>query len=186
MRDLAMTISALLFLFLVLPTLGLWMRDKIRSHIRRETAEQRAAGAEARRWRMLNPCAQEVEALHGGLLPNRLLKMYAAPGDFLLNRDFGVCAPGKDPDKDSWWIGDFVPLHRQDQELTADLQQFGKGCCFAGDGMGNFYWVPVEPERRSDAPVFFVCHDPWGNQKVADSLEEFLSWRCVASTKKWR
>jgi hypothetical protein len=42
--------------------------------------------------------------------------------------------------------------------------------------MGNFYWVPVDEERESDAPVFFACHDPWGNEKAADSLEEFLSW----------
>jgi hypothetical protein len=42
--------------------------------------------------------------------------------------------------------------------------------------MGNFYWVPVSATRQADAPVFFACHDPWGNEKIAGSLKEFLSW----------
>lgn len=96
--------------------------------------------------------------------------------DFLLDSDFQVCAPGKDPAKDSWWIGNFIPLQVSDQQMTCDLSEFGKGFCFAGDGMGNFYWVPVESERREDAPVYFACHDPWGNEKVANSLDEFLAW----------
>jgi hypothetical protein len=103
---------------------------------------------------------------------------------FVLDRDFEVCAPGKDRGKDSWWIGDFVPLHTQDQMLTTDLTEFGNGCCFAGDGMGNFYWVPVDEERQSDAPVFFACHDPWGNEKVTDSLGEFRSWPRLPKEKR--
>jgi len=64
------------------------------------------------------------------------------------------------------------PKHTCDLELLANA----KGFCFAADGCGNFYWVPVSDSRQPDARVFFACHDPWGNEKIADTLEEFLSW----------
>jgi hypothetical protein len=38
------------------------------------------------------------------------------------------------------------------------------------------YWVPVSDEPQIDAPVYFACHDPYGNEKVSNSLEEFLNW----------
>jgi hypothetical protein len=62
---------------------------------------------------------------------------------------------------------------------TCDLVEagWGKGFNFAADGTGNFYWMP--DNRQMDAPVFFACHDPWGNEKVAESLDEFLSWTRV-------
>lgn len=182
MRDTVFVILAITALFVLLPVLILWTRDRIRDRIRRETPEKRDARMEAWRWRMRHPNPEEVEAFCGGLLPKRLLDMYA-DSNLLFRRNFEVCAPGKDPRKNSWWIGDFIPLHKQDQELTTDLTEFGKGCCFAGDGMGNFYWVPVDSERKDDTPVFFACHDPWGNEKVADRLEEFLSWPRVADSK---
>ena len=175
MRNIFFTIIALLGLFVLLPVFILWMRDKIRSLRRRETPLQRDARQEATRARLLHPNVDEAEAFCGGRIPQKLLDMYA-DSDLLLGRNFQVCAPGTGPHKDSWWIGDFVPLHKQDQELTTDLTEFGKGCCFAGDGMGNFYWVPVDAEHRNDAPVFFACHDPWGNEKVSETLAEFLSW----------
>jgi hypothetical protein len=60
----------------------------------------------------------------------------------------------------------------EDLELLANA----KGFCFARDGCGNFYWIPVSETRQPDSPVYFACHDPWGNEKVADSLQEFLTW----------
>ncbi len=175
MRDTVFTLLAIFVLLVLLPMFILWTRDRIRCLIRRETPQKRDARLEAWRERMLHPKPEEVEALCSGLLPQRLLDMY---NDFnlLFRHDFEVCAPAKNPQKESWWIGSFVPLDSEGQKLTTDLSEFGKGCCFAGDGMGNFYWVPVDSERTSDAPVFFACHDPWGNERVADSLQEFLSW----------
>ena len=161
MRDTFFTILAIFALLIVLPVFLLWARDRIRTLIRRQTPEEMDARQEARVQRMLHPNVEEVEALCGGLLPQRLIDLYT-DSHLLFDRNFEVCAPGKERQKDSWWIDDFVPLHKQDQMLTTDLTEFGKGCCFAGDGMGNFYWVPVGQERKSDAPVFFACHDPWG------------------------
>jgi hypothetical protein len=180
MRDAIFTLLALLALLVFLPVIILSARDRIRERLRGVSWEQRKAGQEAWRERMLHSRPHEVEASCGGLLPSRLLDMYS-DSNLLLSRNFKVCAPGKDPRKNSWWIDNFIPLDVQGQQLTTDLSLLdSKGCCFAGDGMGNFYWVPVDSERKSDTPVFFACHDPWGNEKVADSLEEFLSWPRVA------
>jgi SMI1 / KNR4 family (SUKH-1) len=169
-------------LFVVLPVLILVVRDRIRQRLRRQTPSQRDARLKAWCQRIFHPKADEVEASCGGMLPKRLLAMYVQP-DSLLDSNFQVCAPTKDPAKESWWIGDFIPLSAEDQKWTCDLSEFGKGFCFAGDGMGNFYWVPVDVERRDDAPVYFACHDPWGNEKVCDSLDEFLSWPRVSKAK---
>lgn len=176
MRDTLFTLLTLSTLFIVLPVLILQARDRVRKRIHSQSLEERDARTEARYQRMLHPNVEEVQTLCGGLLPQKLVDLYRDSPPLLLDRNFEICAAGKDPRKDSWRIQDFVPLHKQDQMLTTDLTEFGKGCCFAGDGMGNFYWVPVNAERQSDAPVFFACHDPWGNEKVADSLEEFFSW----------
>lgn len=163
------------FVVIVAPAvLILWLRDKFRDLRSRESDIKRQQRLEAWRERMIRPMVADVEELCESRIPNRLIAMYS-DHELVLSRNFEVCAPEKDPQKNSCWIGDFVPLHVHDQELTCDLTEFGKGVCFAGDGMGNFYWMPVDVVPKEDAPVYFACHDPWGNEKVADSLNEFLA-----------
>jgi len=180
--DALLTLLAVFGLLVVLPVLILLARDKLRHRHHRETVSQRDARLKAWCLRMFHPKPDEVEASCGGLLPKRLLAMYEQT-DLLLDRDFKICAPGKNRSRESWWIGDFIPLSAEDQKWTCDLTEFGKGFCFAGDGMGNFYWVPVEGERKDDAPVYFACHDPYGNEKVCDTLDEFLSWPRITKPK---
>ena len=80
---------------------------------------------------------------------------------------------------------DFLPRDWEGQQYACDLELLAnaKGFCFARDGCGNFYWVPVSDARHPDAPVFFACHVPWGTERIADSLEEFLSWPCLSRKK---
>lgn len=175
-----LTTIGIIILIIVGPAVFiLWLRDKIRGRIRRESPEQRDLRLEAWRQRMLHPEIEAVEESCGGKIPARLIAMYS-DHELMFKCDFEVSPPGKDPKRDSWWISEFVPMTVEDQNWTADLTEFGKGCCFAGDGMGNFYWVPVETDRKNDAPVYFACHDPWGNEKVADGLDDFLSWPRLA------
>jgi len=176
--------GAAILIIVVPAVLILWLRDKIGGWIRRESHEEREQRRETWRQRMLHPEVEAVEEYFRGKIPERLIAMYSDHG-LVFKDDLELCPPGKDPKKDSsWWIADFVPLTVEDQEGTCDLSRFArKGCCFAGDGVGNFYWVPVHAERKKDARVYFACHDPWGNEKVADSLDEFLSWPRVATTK---
>jgi hypothetical protein len=173
------TVGSIILIIAGPAVLILWLRDKIVDWVRGEAPEQRDLRMEAWRQRMLHPEIESIEESCGGKIPARLIAMYS-DHKLMFDRDFEVCPPGKDPKKDSWRLGDFVPLTVEDQNWTADLTKFGKGCCFAGDGMGNFYWVPVEAERKSDVPVYFACHDPWGSEKVADSLDDVLSWPRVA------
>lgn len=182
MWEILATIGTILLFTVVPAVLILWVRDWIRKRRRRESPPERKSTLKAWCLRMIHPKIDEVERYCGGKIPQRLIAMYS-DHDLTFSDDFEICPPGKDPKKDAWWIGDFVPLTVQDQHLTCDLTEFGPGCCFAGDGMGNFYWVPVELERKSDAAVYFACHDPWGNQKVAESLDDFLSWPRVPRAK---
>jgi hypothetical protein len=160
----------------------LWLRDKIADRMRRGSPDERDQRLEAWRRRMLHPDIEDVEEFCGGKLPERLIAMYS-DHELIFQNHFDTLPPGKDAKERSWRVDGFVPLTFEDQNMTSDLSEFGKGCCFAMDGMGNFYWVSVEGERKSDVPVYFVCHDPWGNEKVAGSLHEFLSWPRVKQTK---
>jgi hypothetical protein len=179
------TIGSIILIIFVPAVLILWLRDKIRNRLNRESPAEHDLRLEAWRQRMLHPEIEAVQDYCGGKIPERLIAMFS-DHDLVFKHNLELCPPGKDPKKDSsWWIGDFVPLTVEDQQWTCDLSRFDrKGCCFAGDGMGNFYWLPVDPERTADAAVYFACHDPWGNEKVAESLDEFLSWPRVATTKR--
>ena len=176
MKDTILTILLILGLFLALPVCILLLRDKIFASSRRRAAGQVQAESQAYCERLLNPQQAEVEP-EIGLLPVRLIKMYS-DRELILSENLDICPPGKDPIKSSERINNFLPLDLEGQKYTCDLELLAKakGFCFAADGCGNFYWVPVSDTRQPDAPVFYACHDPWGNTKVANSLEDFLSW----------
>ena len=96
----------------------------------------------------------------------------------LLNEQIEIRRPGASAEDPAEWIEAFLPLDLESQKYTCDLPSrgLGKGFCFATEGTGNFYWVPLSDTRQPDAPVFFVSCDPRANEKVAESLDEFLSW----------
>jgi hypothetical protein len=177
MKDTILTLLFIFGLFLLVPVCILLLRDRIFRSSRKRTAEQVQAQLKGYCERLLHPQQAQVEAEAGLLLPQRLITMYADK-ELVLKEQFDICPSGKDPKKSSVWIEDFLPLDCEGQQHTCDLELLAnaKGFCFARDGCGNFYWVPVSHSRQPDAPVFFACHDPWGNEKVVDSLEEFLSW----------
>ena len=47
---------------------------------------------------------------------------------------------------------------------------------FACDEFGDPYYMPLDQASALDGPVFHFHHDDGGRERVADSLEEFLSW----------
>ena len=169
------TILAILALFLGLPILILLIVDKFRYP--KKKLSQEKSEAERKAWfdRLLRPDFEEVERICGGAIPKRLKLAYET-SDLILVQDVEFTPHGKDSERHFYWIWEFVPMDADGQSHTTDLSEFGKGCCFAGDDMGNYYWVPVSETPQDDAPVFFACHDPYGNEKVANSLGEFFSW----------
>jgi len=155
----------------------------------RLTPAQIQAARDAYRNRLVHPRAEEVEQGIGALLPQRLLNLYDDHQTILaeqleihrvdIERADTAAQENADDTKDAAeWIEAFLPLDLESQKYTVDLAVFGcgKGFCFATDGAGNFYWTPLSDTRQHDAPVFFACHDPHGNERVAASLDEFLSW----------
>jgi len=165
MKDLLLGILALFGLFIALPVLLLWVRDRLRDWRRRKTPEQIHAEASAYRKRLLDPNPDSVETKIG-LLPQSLLSLYA-DHPLVLAKRIEIRSPHLTPQESGHWIQEFLPLDIESQQYTCDLEEagWGKGFCFAADGMGNFYWVPVSVTRQPDASVFFACHDPWGNEK---------------------
>jgi hypothetical protein len=148
----------------------------------RLTPEQLQAARDSFRNRLVHPKPAEVEQGIGALLPQRLIALYQ-DHPTVLAEQLEIRRPNLDSkDADSKdaaeWIEAFLPLDLESQKYTTDLpaQGWGKGFCFATDGSGNFYWTPAAPTRLPDAPVFFACHDPHGNEQVTASLDEFLSW----------
>lgn len=165
-------IAAVVLLFVVIGARGLFEQFR-----ERQTPQQRQAARDAFRNRLIHPNPSEVEKGTGGFLPERLIAFYQ-DHPTVLTEELEITRPSGDHDNSSEWIEAFLPLDLESQKYTVDLagQGWGKGFCFATDGAGNFYWVPLSEERQPDAPVFFACHDPYGNEQVAASLEEFLSW----------
>lgn len=165
-------LAAVLLLFAVLGARGLFRQWRDR-----ETPEERQAARDAFRNRLIHPNPSQVEKGMGGFLPERLITFYQ-DHPMVLTEELAITRPSGDHDSSSEWIEAFLPLDLESQKFTVDLaeQGWGKGFCFATDGAGNFYWVPLSEERQRDSPVFFACHDPQGNEQVAASLEEFLAW----------
>jgi len=143
----------------------------------RQTPEQLQAARDAFRARLVHPNATQVEQGIGALLPQSLLTLYE-DHQMVLTEQIEIAHPNPSSDEPAEWIEAFLPLDLESQKYACDLagQGWGKGFCFATDGAGNFYWIPANEARQADAAVFFANHDPIANEKVADTLDEFLSW----------
>jgi hypothetical protein len=187
MNDTAAAILLIFLFLLVIPVLLLWTRDKIKRTRIKKSIETRSLELQQWQQRLLHPKFDEVEAVCGGCVPESLVQMYANK-ELMLQSRIEVHAQRIDRKTDQWDISGFIPMDAAEQNHTVDLSVggWGKGCCFAGDGCGNFFWVPVSQERHRDAPVYFACHNPWGNTKVSDTLTEFLSWPRVDASQRIR
>jgi hypothetical protein len=154
----------------------------------RLSPEQIQAARDSYRSRLVHPKALEVEQGIGAFLPQRLLSLYE-DHQTILTEQIEIRRPepaqkesfelkSSESEHSAVWIEAFLPLDMESQRYTVDLGVFGcgKGFCFATDGSGNFYWMAASDTRLADAPVFFACHDPFGNEQIAPSLDEFLNW----------
>lgn len=148
MIDSILTILLIVLITIVLPVVLLSVRDRVRNVRRRGTPEQIRAAALAYRERLLHPDPRGIERQIGGLLPERLIRMYNQH-QTILSKNIEIRSPRLGPES-GYRIEMFLPLDSESQRHTWDLTE--TGC------------------------VFFACHDPWGNEKIADSLDEFLSW----------
>jgi SMI1/KNR4 family protein SUKH-1 len=166
----------LAFVFLLWVAIG-GARTALRYFRSRETPEQLEAARMAFLARLVHPNAAEVEKGIGAFLPQRLIEFYENQQTLQTER-VEIRKPGTPAEAPSEWIESFLPMDMESQRFSIDLvkQGWGKGFCFATNGAANFYWIPASDTRQSDAPVFFASSDPPTNEKVCESLAEFLSW----------
>lgn len=127
------------------------------------------------RKRLRSPKPFEVEEKLGALLPSRLVALYRDTKTILEN-EFQVLPQIKYSEAESFYIAEFLPLDARSLKDVRGLSEFGTIFCFASDGCGNYFWVSLDKIRQKDSNVWQFYHDDGKNIKVADSLEEFLSW----------
>lgn len=145
----------------------------------RPTPEQIKVAQEAYLGRLLNPQADAVERELGKVLPERLLRLYA-DRSALQSVGFKVEKPGKKRwRRKRWPVYCFEPMDIETLNELPYEDELGPGFCFATTGRGCWYWIAASDKRAKDSPVIFLDYDGSGSHgvTVADSLDEFLSWR---------
>jgi hypothetical protein len=157
------------------------IRNVIRTIRSRPTAEQLKAAHKAFLERLLNPQAAAVERQLGKLLPERLLRLYEDKAT-IQSGGFSLEKPGKKrwrPER--WPVYCFEPLDAEALTEWPNDHEFGPGICFATTGNGCWYWIAASDQRTADAPVIFLDYDGGRSHgtRVADNLDEFLSWQRV-------
>jgi hypothetical protein len=155
------------------------IRNVIATIRSRPTAEQLKAARKAYLHRLLNPQVAAVERELGKLLPERLLQLYEDQST-IQSGGFRLEKPSKKrwrPER--WPIYCFEPLDAEALREWPYEHEFGSGVCFATTGRGCWYWIAASDQRAEDSPVIFFDYDGGGShgERVADSLDEFLSWR---------
>lgn len=149
----------------------------------RPSSEQLKAARKAYLDRLLSPQAAAVERQLGKLLPQRLLELYEDTST-IQSGGFKLEKPGKKrwrPER--WPVYCFEPL---DTEALTEWQyehELGPGFCFATTGQGCWYWIAASDQRAIDSPVIFLDYDSGRShgERIADSLDEFLSWQRLPS-----
>jgi hypothetical protein len=165
-------IAAVLFLIVM------GIRGVVTRFSSRLSSEQLRAMQETYRGRLLNPRTVDVERELGKKLPERLLQLYEDKAT-IQSGGFTAEKPGRTLWRVArWTVYCFEPL---DTEALGELpyeDELGPGFCFATTGRSCWYWMAASDERAKDAPVVFLDYEGGGShgKKVADTLDEFLSW----------
>jgi SMI1 / KNR4 family (SUKH-1) len=155
------------------------MRNLIATLKSRPAAENFEAARKAHLDRLLNPQAAAVEGQLGKLLPERLLELYEDKSA-IQSGGFKLEKPGKMHwRRERWPVYCFEPLDTEGLNGWQYEHEFGPGFCFATTGRGCWYWIAASNQRAKDSPVIFLDYDGSGSHgvRIADSLDEFLSWR---------
>jgi hypothetical protein len=155
------------------------IRNIISSFRSRPTPEQLKAARKSFLDRLTNPQAAAVERQLGKLLPERLLQLYEDKST-IQSGGFRLEKPGKKRWKpERWPVYCFEPLDAEALTEWPNDHELGPGICFATTGHGCWYWIAASDQRAADSAVVFLDYDGGRSHgtRVADSLDEFLSWR---------
>lgn len=162
----------------VLLLIVIGVRDLAARFRSRLSQEQLSAAREVFQRRLLNPQPADVERELGRKLPERLLQLYEDK-TAIQSCGFKVMKPGGSRWRSKRWpVHCFEPLDTESLHALPYEEEFGPGFCFAASGSGCWYWIAASDLRAKDSPVIFFDYDGSGahGEKVADTLDEFLSW----------
>lgn len=162
----------------VLLLIVMGVRDVVARFRSRLSPEQLSAAREAYQRRLLNPQPADVERELGRKLPERLLQLYEDK-TAIQSGGFKIMKPGGSRWRSVRWpVYCFEPLDIESLHALPYEEEFGPGFCFAASGSGCWYWMGASDLRAKDSPVIFFDYDGSGShgEKVADTLDEFLSW----------
>jgi len=166
MKDTILTIGVLVGIFIVLPLLILWVRDKVFNRL--PSPENAKTYSERFRQRLSSPDLDAVAEHFGCALPAALRDLYGNLEELALS-DVEVLPPdGGDP----IYICFYNPADAE------NLQSPWPGCenffAFADDGCGNE--LLVDPGLE-DPPVLWHDHETGKIETVAGSMGEFMKWK---------
>ena len=166
MKDTILTIVVLVGIFIVLPVLILWIRDKVLN--RPPSPEEARAYSERFRTRLSSPDLNAVAEHFGCTVPTALRDLYGNPQERALSGVEVVPPDGGDP----IYICFYNPADAEN--LHSPWPGCEKYFAFADDGAGNE--LLVDP-RLEDPPVLWHDHETGEIETVAQSLAEFMRWK---------
>jgi hypothetical protein len=166
MKDILLTIVAILAIFVGLPLFILWVRDRVTAPGRKKRAE------ESRRFRqrLREPDLDAVARHFKCTLPESLTDLYGNPEE--LSRDFFKVARSIDAPEDGWWhVAFYLPADSEScKTIWPGTETYFS---FASDVFGDEYLV--DP-TQADPPVKYYWHESGEIDHVCDSLSEFMTW----------
>jgi hypothetical protein len=166
MKDTILTITALVGIFIVLPFLILWIRDRLFSQ--QPTPEEARANAERFQKRLSSPDLDAVAKHFDCALPQALRSLYSNAKELALS-DVEVLPPdGGEPI--------FICCYNPADAENARSPRPGceKYFAFADDGCGNT--LLVDP-TLDDPPVLWHDHETGEIEAVAPSMSDFMKWK---------
>ncbi len=178
--DLLITIVAIVALFVGLPVLVLLTRDHfdgVRSRRWAVANPEKVPGTPEYIARLTTPDFEAVEKRVNRRLPSALRDLYLHSG-IIGEADLYLIPPGASDFDEAWEISAFCPV----DECLADFDRGRSGLRFddviiAIDGSGGLYYVPLAEVDDEKCPVAHFHHDGGDKSRVAESLDEFVTWR---------
>ena len=168
MEDAILTVIAILGIFVALPILILWLRDKVFN--RPITKEQVDEYSRRFQKRLANPDFAVLEQHFGCELPAPLRQLYAN-SDELARNDFEIVPPEGQNLTGPAYVAFYNPADAESLKHT--FHDAGTYFAFADDGFGNAYLI--DP-RKPDPPVLFHDHETGAIEPVAPALSAFVKW----------
>lgn len=171
MTDNLENLATLLLLFLVVPLMILSVYARFAA--RRARATQARELAEFRQ-RLRQPQIAELEQHFGRVLPESFRRLHE-DAQRVSRTDFSVSPPDAGTEARSWQVAGFLPA--DSKTLAEGWSELGKNNLpFACDEAGDPYYIPLDQATNLDGPVWQFHHEDGAHERVAASLEEFLSW----------